>query len=201
MVNSNWSIFVFSFILLLSLSFLGLLVIIVLFVCLGHFWNSFCDKLVGGFCLWDEKVLVYQLLSKTLDFFSESTTGSIESIFSTICPFNFIQNLFFFNSTHGIFIVSDVTFWWIEVLATSLTHYLETRNLWFVMVNLWRKNHSLWIMLQELMWKRSSEKCSINVDIFEFRNINLFTSWAVNLESRYFHIITHTNWDDLLSIA
>ena len=177
------SIFVFILFIFLLCLFFGL-VVIVLIVCLisSIILNLFINKLICRFGLSYEKVLVDKFLSEALHFFWESSSASIESILSPIGSFDFIKDLFFINSAHSVFIVSDISLRWVVVLTSSFTNNFKSANLWFVMVYLWRQDHSLRIVFQKLMWEWSSEECSVNVYIFELRNVNFFTSWAVHFK-------------------
>lgn len=134
------SIFVFILFIFLLCLFFGL-VVIVLIVCLfgsSIILNLFINKLICRFSLSYEKVLVDKFLCEALHFFRESSSASVESILSSICSFDFIKDLFFINSTHSVFIVSDISLRWVVELTSSFTNNFKSANLWFVMVYLWR---------------------------------------------------------------
>ena len=139
-----------------------------------------------GFSCGDEEILVQQFLSQTLNILCKLTTCAWKSIVTTVCSCNLSNYFFFLDCSHSIFIVPNVSSWWVIVITSSLAYYSESMYFWLVMVNLWWKNNCLWIMFQKLVWEWSSEKGTINIDRSELRNINFFTSWAEYLKSRDF---------------
>jgi hypothetical protein len=60
----------------------------------------------------------------------------------------------------------------------------EALNLWLVVVDFWRKDHSLLLVLQKVMRESGPEESSINVYRSKFGDVNFFAPWAINLKPR-----------------
>lgn len=136
-----------------------------------------------------------------MNFFCESASRSTEPIVPTIWGFNPVNDFFLLDTSHGIFIVSNVSSWWIIKFTSALAYDLEATNFWLIMIDFWRKNHSLRIVFQKLMWKRCSKESSIDIDRSELWNVYFFASWAINFKSGDFKVITHANWKYFLSVT
>lgn len=108
--------------------------------------NLFINGLFWRFGFSDKEILVQKSLGQTLNFFCKLAPRSTEPITSSICGLNLVNNLFFLNTGHSIFIKSDVSCWWIIKLGSTLSDNFETMNFWLIVIDFWRKNYSLWIV-------------------------------------------------------
>jgi hypothetical protein len=111
------------------------------------------------------------------------------------------QEFFLVDTSHGLPVVLDVAHWWFEVLGTSLALDFKTVNFWLVVVDFRGQDHSLLLVLQEMVRESSSEESTVDVYRSKFGNVNLLASGAVNFESRDLKLVTEAYWQDLLSIA
>jgi hypothetical protein len=109
--------------------------------------------------------------------------------------------LFTIDASHSVFVEPYISQRRVKELATSFTYDFEPLDFWLVVINFWRQDDGLRIVLQKVMWEGGSEKCSINVDLSKLRDVNFFTSWAVNFEPRHLNAVTQTNWENFLAIT
>ena len=87
-----------------------------------------------------------------------------EAVLPSVRGLDFSDNLLPVDPGHSVFIVANVALWWVEVLAPSLSHNFEAIDFGFVVVNLGRKDDSLGVVFQKVMWESCAEERAINVD-------------------------------------
>lgn len=112
-----------------------------------------------------------------------------------------LYELLFINSSHGIKVELDVAFGRIVVLASTLANYLEAEDFGFIVIDLWRQDHSLLIVLKEMVREACAEEGAIDVDRAELGYVYLFASRTVNFESRHLQAVTEADWQNFLTIA
>ncbi len=69
-----------------------------------------------------------------------------------------------------------------EVLGASFRLNLKSEDLGFIVEYLWWQYDGLWIMLEENVREGRSEVCAVNVDATSLWKVDLFASWAEDLE-------------------
>ena len=154
---------------------------------LGHVLGTGGNDHLGILGLSYEEVVVDRLLSLTLDLAREWTR--CKSICASLC-----SDLLLVNTTHGIHVILDVALGRIEILAASLTLDLEAKDLWLVVVDFWRQNHSLLLVLQEMVRERSAKVRTVDVDRAKLWDIDLLAPWAVHFESGDLQLVAQADW-------
>ena len=150
----------------------------------------------------DKEVLVDDALGQALNLSGELASGcASKTIGPAVLRFDLLDDLLLVDACHGVHVVLDVSLWWVEVSAASLSHDMETIDLWLVMVYLWRQNDGLFVVLQEMVWETRAEEGSIDRHRPKLRNVNLVTPWAENLESGHLQAVAESDWEHLLSIT
>lgn len=86
-------------------------------------------------------------------------------------------------------------------MATSLADNLEAMDLGLVVINLGWQDHSLRVVLKEVVWKRCSKEGSVDIDRSELRDVHLLASWAVNFKSGHLQAVAEAHWQNLLPIT
>ena len=154
---------------------------------LGHVLGTGGNDHLGILGLSHEEVVVDRLLSLTLDLSREWTRS--ESICASLR-----SDLLLVNTAHGIHVILDVALGRIEVLAAPLSLDLETKDLWLIVIDFGRQNHSLLLVLQEMVRERSAKVRAVDVDRAKLWDIDLFAPWAVNFESRDLQLVAQADW-------
>jgi hypothetical protein len=97
--------------------------------------------------------------------------------------FNFGEELFFLHLLQRVFNVFDSAYWLLKCFAASLPMNIEAEDFGLVKKNFGRQYNGVGEMLHENMWKAGSKVGTVNIDLSEFGKVNLFATWAKNLES------------------
>ena len=160
------------------------------------------DDLVHFLLFGDKEVLVDDALGQALNLTRElASSCARKTIGPTVLLFHLLDNLLLVDARHGVHVVLDVSLWWVEVSAASFSHDVEAIDLWLVMVYLWRQNHGLFVVLEEMVWETRAEEGAVDCHRPKLRNIHLVAPWAENLESGNLQAVAESNWEHLLSIA
>ena len=78
---------------------------------------------------------------------------------------------------------------------------VEAKNLGLVKIDLRGHNNCVREMLKENVGKARAEVCTVNVDLSEFGEIDLFAPRAVDLETRGLQSVAETNGQHFLLIT
>ena len=78
---------------------------------------------------------------------------------------------------------------------------VEAKNLGLIKIDLRRHNNCVREMLKEHMGKACTEVCTVNVDLSEFGEIDLFAARAIDLETRGLQSVAETNGQHFLLIT
>lgn len=78
---------------------------------------------------------------------------------------------------------------------------VEAENLGLIKIDLRRHYNCVREMLKEHMGKARAEVCTVNVDLSEFGEIDLFAPRAIDLETRGLQSVAETNGQHFLLIA
>jgi len=78
---------------------------------------------------------------------------------------------------------------------------LEAVDFWFVEVDFWREDDGFGVVLQKDVGQRGAEKCAIDVDGAELRQVALLALGAEDLESAYSEGVAQPHWQGFLSVA